>query len=187
MKVCLVDNNTAHMEKVLKLVSEFSSSIVVQNRENFSESIAESCDLVIIAGSRDKSLVRNIPLFEKQIKFVKTTNMPFIGICMGFQMLCISPDCKIGRLKIKETGLVKLSLNQNCPYITQEDCYVYNHHRWTILSVGNELISYASSENCIQFVKHEEKPHFGFQFHPEIREPENSGYRIFSKVIEEIF
>lgn len=186
MKVCVVDNNTAHFAKVMKLVSEFATDIQVQNRENFQEILAEKSDLIIIAGSRDKSLVRNMTIFQKQVDFIKHTSVPFIGICMGFQMLCISPDCKIGRLKVKETGLVKLSLNQNCPYISSENCYVYNHHRWTILTVGSELISYASSENCIQFVKHIEKPHFGFQFHPEIREPENSGIEIFYSVLNSI-
>jgi len=186
MKVCVVDNNTAHMEKVLKLVSEFAVDIIVQNRENFSQFVAEKSDLVIIAGSRDKSLVRNIPLFQKQIDFIKSTSVPFIGICMGFQLLCISPNCRIGRLKIKETGLVKLNFHNKFQNVSYENCYVFNHHRWTILSVGDELINYASSENCIQLVKHKEKPHFGFQFHPEIREPENSGYQIFSEVIEEI-
>jgi len=187
MKICLVDNNSAHIQKVIELLSKFSQEIFLQDRYNFNSSKIEGSDLLVVAGSRDKALVRNIPLFDSQIEFIKNTDMPFIGICIGFQMLCYSPACKIGRLTTKETGLVRLYYNQKNPYITDENCYVFNHHRWTILSVGDELHNFASSENCIQFVKHKNKPHFGFQFHPEIREPKNCGYQIFCNVIEDMF
>ena len=186
MKICLVDNNSAHIQKVMDLLSGFSTEIYLQNRENFISSKVECYDLLVVAGSRDKALVRNIPLFARQIDFIKNTDMPFVGICIGFQMLCYSPACKIGRLKIKETGLVKLFVNEQNRYIVNDECYVFNHHRWTILSVGDELHNFASSENCIQFVKHKNKPHFGFQFHPEIRQPTNSGYEIFCNVLNDL-
>lgn len=113
------------------------------------------------------------------------TNLPILGICLGLKILGYQYGARIRKMSEGENGIVKIFFHKDYPLAPNiRELKVYELHDYELISVGESLENYASSEKCkIQAVKHKIKPHYGVQFHPEVSD-NNDGKIVVKNFIE---
>ena len=105
---------------------------------------------------------------HNEIVFLKKAfidNKPILGICSGFQILCVIFGERI--VDSKEIGMTNVITTQNNPLISGE-FQAYNMHNFSAkIPITFNIL--AKTEETIQLVSHKELNIFGVLFHPEVR------------------
>lgn len=175
--------NIKSVEKALCLLGE--EVILTRNPEEIL-----SADKVILPGVGSFGIaMENIRKYQLEdvIKQVVSSGTPFIGICLGMQLLFEeseeSPGVKglsilkgkivripeVQQLKIPHMGWNSLSfknrglLFQNIP----EDAYVYFVHSFYLQSENKEIVTATSDYGCTIEAAIEQDQVYACQFHPE--------------------
>ena len=124
---------------------------------------------IIISGAPILATEENIESYLKSSLWIKTKNIPILGICFGHQLIGLQFDSIIKKMKedieIQEIEIFEESkLFSRLPRIIemQED-------HCEFISVPNGFKLLASSDHSFhEAMEHLEKPIFGVQFHPEV-------------------
>jgi GMP synthase (glutamine-hydrolysing) len=173
MKLLIVDNTDGDgdfNEPLIKVISGLAEYEVV----NYSTVRSDERSL----GSYNAVVLSGVPLYypfnslDKRLKYfewLRTTNVPIIGICLGHQILGTLFGARLLRNKEAESGVVTLhivnqdSLFKNMPSNFQ----IETLHRGSI-TLPSEFTLLASSDKCVNVIsRHSQKKLYGFQFHPE--------------------
>ncbi len=185
MKILIVDNNTKHIEDVKALC--VSNEIHVMKWGEISPDTYTGFDLIILSGGSGMAIDKHEEDFLNEIELIKNSNRPIIGICLGFELICHTFGCKMEREEEREKGIVKIDVVKNDVIFEGKDkLNVMMMHKWHVRDVDSILEVLARSEKGIDIVKHFHKPIYGFQFHPEIIEPQNDGSKIFMNCLNNI-
>lgn len=181
MKTLLIDNNTKHLDSLKKLLPNHE---VVVTWKNIPQNLS-GFDLIILSGSRDSSVVWNHEDFEDEIRLIKNTNIPLLGICFGCELIAYSYDCPLNELREAHTGIREIYFNST--ELTNKDkALVYEHHRWEIEKCTDSFQVLATSKECPEIIKHVTKPVYGLQFHPEYLTDETFGGELFYSVVSKL-
>lgn len=127
-----------------------------------SNEIISAADKIIISGTslKDNSFLDNIDGFN----WIKECEKPILGICGGMYILGLVYNGKIK--KCQEIGLTEVFFNDDfLGFIGKH--LVYELHNLNVDS--DDFKKIGISEHCIQAIKHKNKPFYGVQFHPEVR------------------
>jgi GMP synthase (glutamine-hydrolysing) len=124
--------------------------------------ILSEADKIIISGTslKDNSFLDNI----KKFNWIKDYDKPILGICGGMHILGLVYNGKIK--KCQEIGLTEIIFKDDFLGF-QGKHLVYELHNLNINS--SDFNKIGMSEKCIQATKHKNKPFYGVQFHPEVR------------------
>lgn len=181
MAFLLVDNST-NLEKAKmtpKIIEYFNQNkikLIVCSNKTINQCNEENIIGIILSGS--PIILSNSSLIEKYIInfniLIKYPNIPILGICFGFQLMCLAYGSKIGKLNKTKNGILEtIQLNKNLNSvlykdIQDRDIIVYQNHNDYIKKVPNNFIVTATnSDNIIQSVENKDILRFGTQFHPE--------------------
>jgi len=126
------------------------------------EKLIKTADKIIISGTslKDNNYLSHIKKFD----WIKEFEKPILGICGGMHILGLIFNGKIKNYQ--EIGLKEVVFeNDFLGFIGKH--IVYELHNLNVVS--KEFNVFASSKNCIQAIKHNKKPFYGVQFHPEVR------------------
>ena len=183
MKITIVDNDTKSLVELKNLFSD--DQIKVVKPQKIGQINSTNSDLVILSGSYSNPILSNQDFYQAEIDFIKNTTIPTIGICLGFELICYAYDTKLVRKNNQIKGIFPLTLIKN-GFIGLEGSKVrvYENHRWAVKQVNSPLITLAKNTNGIQIVKHESRPLYGLQFHPELKVEETQGKQILKIVID---
>jgi GMP synthase-like glutamine amidotransferase len=125
------------------------------------------------------------------IQFIRSLEKPFLGICLGHQMLGITYGASFRHMKkedgkvMEEKGLVEIKFEREFTLTPgRKTMTVYEDHERELFRLRGSLINYASSQiSKIQAISHEEKSQFGVQFHPELRK-DNDGDVVLAEFVK---
>lgn len=135
--------------------------------KHFSEKINyEEYDKIIISGSalKDFEYLNHLNKFE----FIKTTNIPILGICAGMQIVAKIYGTNLK--KCKEIEITKtITTKQNKLFGGEFD--TYSIHNYSIYCPKKFKII-AKSKKGIHAIIHKKKEIYGVLFHPEIKNKE---------------
>lgn len=99
------------------------------------------------------------------------TGLPILGICYGMQASCRLLGAKVDSAPAREYGRVRLdvvepdALLANIPTRTN----VWMSHGDRVQTLPTDFVALAATPNCpIAAVRHQSRPIFGVQFHPEV-------------------
>tara|TARA_B100000965_G_scaffold242864_1_gene203851 strand:- start:1948 stop:2484 length:537 start_codon:yes stop_codon:yes gene_type:complete len=120
-------------------------------------------DKIIICGTslQDNDYLNYMANFKNLTNF----NKPILGICSGFQILCVTFGERI--VDSKEIGMTNVITTQNNPLISG-GFQAYNMHNFSA-KIPITFKTLAKTEETIQLVSHKELNIFGVLFHPEVR------------------
>lgn len=167
--ICIIDCGSNYIDDIAQTIKELGVSCNVINNENLEKIDFEAFSGVIISGGLVFRKQINIPKYVKRFEFIKSINIPVLGICHGHQVIGLlygseikdSPEIK------KEEVIEIISSNDILNDVKNRTKFREEHIKYITLPNDFKLLARSSScEN--EAMKHKDKPIYGLQFHPEM-------------------
>ncbi len=157
-------------------VTKFSECVVVDFRAiEQGYEIDGEVDALVISGSAARIVdLRDQASFQGVADLIRNCTLPVFGICFGHQLLCWALGAKVGSLKSRFEGFEQVRIACFDPifqgFMETEMPLAENHFDYvqkdSLEKVGFRLL--ADSASCeVEAVRHNVKPFYGVQFHPE--------------------
>jgi GMP synthase (glutamine-hydrolysing) len=170
MKISIIDNETKYLTDLINFTKDNGSNevrVFKFQKINLRDLIAS--DMVILSGGFRDPVSLNPEKYKTEIDFIKSTNKPILGICLGFEIIAYAFGSELERMPNKESKTLRLKwLVKSAISDLFNSVDVQEHHRWRVKNLSKELIPIAESVDGLEIIKHINKPIFGFQFHPEL-------------------
>lgn len=181
MNILLFDNGTKYFSELNKFLSKFGKVTTTSNPFNLTNNNA---DLTILSGGHNTYVTDHAEAYKTELEFIKNSQKPVVGLCLGAELVAYTFGAKLEFLERNEKGLVNIEvLHTDNIFKDISDFKVYENHKLTISSLSNELIGLAKSADGFEVIKHNNKPIYGFQFHPEMFEDKSCGDEIFKNLL----
>ena len=170
-KVAILDAGSQYAKVIDRRIRELAvCSELVPLQTPVTELLARQYKAIVISGSPG-SVNDSTPVYYDPNLF--NCGLPILGICYGLQMLNKQRGGTIVRQAVREDGQFQVELDTiACPLFKnmQKSENVLLTHGDSIETLGENLISVGKSESFIVACADKDKPIYGVQFHPEVRE-----------------
>lgn len=183
MRILVIDNKTKGMLSLEKSLKGLDYDVIGYNK--ITPGILKKYDRIILSGGHAFNVVKQDKKYSKEMKLIKNSKKPLLGICLGFQLVCRTYGARLGTLRKYEHGLVNIrtvgkdSLLKGMP----KKFRAFENHRHNMKDVGKSLIPLAYSKDGVEMVKHKSKKVWGTQFHPENFSRKNIGRKVLENFI----
>ena len=156
MKGIIINHDSSFIDDLKKL---FENCDVIHYKDlEEGIDVLYEYDYVVLSGGPINISGRE-DLVEEKI-FLKKTNKPVIGICLGFEILCVAEGSKLPPLGRLREGFFELNF-----FGTKGK--LYQSHSWLIEDAPSCYEVLEKTGKIIELVVHKEKPFLGIQGHPE--------------------
>lgn len=172
IKVQVVDNGGQWTHRIWRVMRELDyDSKIIPNTTPASEIDA---DALILSGGAPR-IAWESPRLGNCTDYLDHFNGPILGICVGLQLMAVHFGGKAGPSENPEYGLSRISV------VEEDDLFkglpkgflVWESHNDEVKAAPSFTVL-AKSENCkMQAMKHNMKPLYGVQFHPEVNDTEH--------------
>jgi GMP synthase (glutamine-hydrolysing) len=106
---------------------------------------------------------------QEKFDWLQKCSKPLLGICAGMQtILKTYREPLVPCLQVGMTNITTTKSNLLFGGVFQ----AYSLHSYTATSGSDDFEVIAKSKECIQAIKHKQKPIYGLLFHPEVRNPD---------------
>ncbi len=176
MKILVINNHGQYNHRIYRSLHYLKIPAEMIPNTTTIEEIKEKKPLGIILGG-GPSIERS----GNSIDYVNNLDYPILGICLGHQIIAQAYGGEIGSAGIESYAKTQLNiLDENDIFKgLGETMDVWSSHKDEVQSLPPGFKLLAISPVCeIEAMKHEEKPVYGIQFHPEVQHTEK-GYMIF--------
>lgn len=134
--------------------------------------------VIVLGGPMNVYEEDTFPFFVNENRFIRDiaeANIPFMGICLGSQLLAKACGAKVGRSPEKEIGMKPVTLTgggKADPLFAglQEKLNVFHWHE-DMAQLPSGAVLLASSEGCPHQAFRVGRCAYGLQFHIEVTEP----------------
>ncbi|MCJ7422734.1 GMP synthase subunit A [Candidatus Bathyarchaeota archaeon] len=171
VKVYVVDNGGQWTHRIWRVLREIGcDSKIIPNNSPVDEVDADG---LVFSGGAPR-IAWESPKLGNCIDYLEHFGGPILGECVGLQLMAIHFGGKAGPSEIAEYGLSKLRVVEEDDLFRglPKDFLVWESHNDEVKTAPSFRIL-AVSENCkIQAIKHEKRPYYGVQFHPEVNDTE---------------
>ena len=169
--IAIIDCGSLWTIEICKKIEKFGFNFKIFNFNSLLESTnaITDCKKIIISGRPTLLSKENIKDHFKKFAFVLETKIPILGICYGHQIIALLYGSKIfvkehinkkEEIEILNFGILFKRLNSHAFF--RED-----HSEFVTLPKNFVLL--AKSKSCVnEAMKHNKKPIYSVQFHPEV-------------------
>ncbi|OGK40571.1 hypothetical protein A3F34_01700 [Candidatus Roizmanbacteria bacterium RIFCSPHIGHO2_12_FULL_44_10] len=170
-KISVVDNGGQWTHRIWRVVRDLGyETKIIDNTTPVAELDA---DALIFSGGAPR-ISWEAPKLGNCTDYLEHFEGPILGHCVGHQLIALYHGGKAGPADVPEFGLMKIRVIKDDPIFKgiPKTFTVWESHNDEVKSAPDFAIL-AESDNCkIQAFKHNKKPHYGFQFHPEVNNTE---------------
>ena len=185
MNILITDNGTLRLAELTKLLKGNEYQIVSVDKLDTIDT--QSFDLIILSGSSKFPIFGNEDLYKNEVDLIKKSDVPIIGICLGFELIGYAYGARLEAMDHKKREVVKIQTTQPSQIFDNLPNFrVYKAHRWVIKELPTELVELARSSDGVEVIKHKNRKIYGFQFHPEMLPDETCGDEIFNNLLSMI-
>lgn len=157
MKGLIINHQTKFLKELKILFSGLSVDIV--DHGEFNKEIAEKYDFVVLSGGPIHISGGNDIVEEKE--FLRNTNKPVLGICLGLQILAITFGSKLFELESKKYGFFDFEIFNKKGRLR----YI---NKWFIKDLPENFTLLSKGKEGIEAIQHKTKPILALQGHPEL-------------------
>jgi len=188
----------ASNEQLRQALGKFSECHTIHFKDiNGAYHLQDEIDAIVVSGSAARIVDPFYQvMFQDVASFIKSCELPTLGICYGHQLICWAFRAKVGSLPqqvfdrfekiqvIVADGLFDgFKEEQTVPFAENHFDYVLKNG---LDGAGFSLL--ANSASCeVEAVKHKTKPFYGVQFHPERITIKNEKHSEGHRVIENFY
>lgn len=167
MKCLVINNETKSPGKLKALLKKLGVKQAWYSYDDFPD--YKNYDFIILTGSSSYNALWDTSKFKKEIHLIKTTTNPVLGICFGFELICLANGSKLIEMEegAQEDQHIEV-VNNDKIFGDIKNITVHESHNWAVTDLGNKLLGLARSQFGWEVVKHRDRPLYGIQFHPEI-------------------
>ncbi len=166
--ILVIDCGSSKTKYIEQIVDEFID-VKPCKLMDFNVSCLEDVKGVIISGA--PLLITEVDLspYLDKVEWIKTTELPVLGICFGHQLLGILHGAFGSKMREdRDWQLIEAYEESPLFYRLPNEVEMMQDHCETI-SIPENFILVASSDACVnETMQHKEKPLYGVQFHPEV-------------------
>lgn len=135
-------------------------------------------DAILLTGT-DMPPQRHRGLYDREMNMIQVASCPVLAICGGHQILALAFGGSVGLLDEPLYGRVRVRTRQPDPIVHQleGDFTVFTKHKYYVQEVPEEfdVVATDTTIDSAYIIKHQQRPLYGVQFHPERR---NQGTQI---------
>jgi GMP synthase-like glutamine amidotransferase len=186
MKFIVVDNGSRHIQSLKRLCTKYGE-VRVYPLSDLASISDEPDTILILSGSHSASVVGHIELYQAELDLIRRTEMPIIGICLGFELIAVAYGLQLLRRKRRLHRITRVYLDSKSRLVMSFSSFLtYESHRWYVREVDAPLVEVASSRREVEVLRHSTKPIYATQFHPEVRLNRNKGFLVFGAIVEQL-
>jgi GMP synthase-like glutamine amidotransferase len=166
--LCYRESSLSHDEFVTPIASIVRKTGITTRVIHYTRITPEDAARVrgiILCGTalKDNAFAERPEVFS----WISGCSSPVLGICAGMQVLSLVFGGSL--VQSREIGMKKVSVIKNDPLIVPEvEFEAYELHNFSVVPPDSFSVL-AGSDECIQVMKHHERPIWGVMFHPEVR------------------
>ncbi|MCX6652621.1 MAG: GMP synthase subunit A [Methanomassiliicoccales archaeon] len=187
MKVFVVDNGGQWTHREWRVLTYLKvETKIIPNTAPFEE--LQGVDALVLSGGAPR-VATDLGRMGRNGEYLDRAQFPILGICAGMQFMCNHFGGATAPAKLPEFGKTTLIVDEEDDMFAglPKQFTVWGSHNDEIASLPPVFKVLAHSANCpIEAIRHESRPMYGLQFHPEVENTEH-GYEIFQnflKVVE---
>lgn len=189
MKILVVNNESSHSQELVVACRHNGRHEVVRvNWHELPNYNYKKFDSLVLSGSSSYSLNyfgKRVYKFQEEI--IRSFEMPIVGICMGFEIICRAFNSPLQKSKKRIEGIFRLTPIANDPiFESGREYMVYEWHKIYTNSVNHPLVPLATTNGNIALLKHKNDHIYGLQFHPEVRKLGSNGLLILHAILAQI-
>lgn len=167
--ICIIDCGTSWLEEIKEQVGSLNISYRVLKLDDIEDMGFELFSGIIISGAPTLLTKSNLQKYVDIFAFVKDSDMPILGICLGHQIIGLLYGTKIhiGEMIDKQEHIH--FLNTSDLFQNIEDLSLFREEHSEFIDVPGDFDLLATSYSCVnESMKHKNKQIYGVQFHPEV-------------------
>jgi GMP synthase-like glutamine amidotransferase len=84
MNILLFDNGSKYLPRLKKLLNSFGKLQVINESEQLNSA---DTDFTVLSGGHKFSVLSHPDYYQNEIDFIKNTNKPVLGICLGAELI----------------------------------------------------------------------------------------------------
>lgn len=189
--VVIIDFGSQYTQLIARRVRELGVYCEIHHTDMTEEAVrAFNPAGIILSGSPESTLEAGSPQLPS---WVFEMDLPVLGICYGMQAMAKKFGGEVAAGNHREFGAATLVVEQESDLldITHEgaklkELNVWMSHGDRVEKLPENFVCIGSSQNApIAAMKHESKPYYGLQFHPEVTHSE-FGLELLGKFVHEI-
>ena len=181
MKILVINNQGQYNHRIFRSLHYLKiPSEIVPNTTSI-EDIKKKEQLGLILGGGP-----SIDRSGNSMSYVEELDCPILGICLGHQIIAKAFGGEIGAAGIESYAKIQINILDENDILKGfgENADVWASHKDEVIKPPENFKVLASSSICgVEAMKHDTKPIYGIQFHPEVHHTEN-GDKIFENFYE---
>ena len=166
MKILVINNHGQYNHRIYRSLNYLKiPSELVPNSTSI-KNIKEKEPFGLILGG-GPSVERS----GNSMKYVKELEIPILGICLGHQIIAKAYGGEIGAAGVESYAKIKINIIDENDILKGfgKSADVWASHKDEVCKPPENFKVLASSSICgVEAMKHEIKPIYGIQFHPEV-------------------
>jgi GMP synthase (glutamine-hydrolysing) len=175
--ILVVNNNNDKIGKLTKkLIKYFRKNNIeyyILNSNHHLDDIKKNITGIIFSGSKlNLSEPIDFQVISNNISLMLRCGVPILGICFGFQIMCLSYGGKLEKMKSRVDGLEKVQVTNTSLLFNglPSNFDVCSFHGDRITKVPKTFEIICKTDTIIQGIQNKSQKRYGLQFHPESKE-----------------
>jgi len=183
----VVDNGSRHVGEIASLLVQYGSQVTILTWDQLTGVGTRSFRFAVLSGGRGMTIEHHRVDLAPEMELVRNFGKPILGICLGFELIADVFGGKLNYHEERELGLASISITKQDPIFNGvEQFTAYMAHKWCLEKAPLELIELARSVSGVAVFRHQSKPIYGFQFHPEVQDPPNGGAQLLENFLQRV-
>jgi len=181
--ICIIDCGTSSLQKIKRNLTDLDYKFRVIKLDEIENSDFKSFSGIIISGAPTLLTQVNQQEYLDKFNFLKSIEIPVLGICLGHQIIGLLNGSKIQAEKMIDKMEQIEILKENDLFAGIQDFGLFREEHLEFISLPENFTLLAKSESCDnEAMKHKNKNIYGVQFHPEVSD--DNGKKLFTNFLK---